>query len=234
MKYLLYVISFWFSQQTLADVTVTGTRIIYPAQQKNVTIQLNNQADRPALIQAWIDDGDASKIPEAGKIPFILTPPVVEIPANQGQMLRLIKYGAESLAHDRETIYWFNLLDIPPVTAEQENQNHLSISVRSRIKIFYRPEKLIMTQAKAFNSIKAKYIGKNKSISLENPSPYFINILNLDLKQGSNHSQLNEFVMLEPFSNQEISIKSEVIPDHLNLKIINDYGGTEIYHIKVE
>ncbi len=63
------------STATFAGVTITGTRIIFPSNQNTVTVQLNNPDDRPALIQAWLDNGDPHQIPEADKIPFILTPP---------------------------------------------------------------------------------------------------------------------------------------------------------------
>ena len=37
-----------------ANVIITGTRVIYPAGQKNVIVKLENNDDSAALVQAWI------------------------------------------------------------------------------------------------------------------------------------------------------------------------------------
>ncbi|HGU2579500.1 TPA: fimbria/pilus periplasmic chaperone, partial [Escherichia coli] len=38
-----------------AGMVIFGTRIIYPAEQKEVMVQLMNQGNRSSLMQAWID-----------------------------------------------------------------------------------------------------------------------------------------------------------------------------------
>jgi chaperone protein EcpD len=68
---------------------MTGTRVIYPASQKEVTIMLKNTENIPALIQTWIDKGDPDETPEKIYVPFVLTPAVVRIDGNKGQSLRL-------------------------------------------------------------------------------------------------------------------------------------------------
>ena len=47
-----------------AGIVIYGTRIIYPAEHKEVMVQLMNQGNRSSLMQAWIDDGDTSLPPE--------------------------------------------------------------------------------------------------------------------------------------------------------------------------
>lgn len=47
-----------------AGIVIYGTRIIYPAENKEVMVQLMNQGNRSSLLQAWIDDGDTSLPPE--------------------------------------------------------------------------------------------------------------------------------------------------------------------------
>ncbi|STH89946.1 putative periplasmic pilin chaperone [Escherichia coli] len=39
-----------------AGIVIYGTRIIYPAENKEVMVQLMNQGNRSSLLQAWIDD----------------------------------------------------------------------------------------------------------------------------------------------------------------------------------
>ncbi|ENC4356077.1 fimbria/pilus periplasmic chaperone, partial [Escherichia coli] len=38
-----------------AGIVIYGTRIIYPAEHKEVMVQLMNQGNRSSLMQAWID-----------------------------------------------------------------------------------------------------------------------------------------------------------------------------------
>ncbi|EOR2743316.1 fimbria/pilus periplasmic chaperone, partial [Escherichia coli] len=52
-----------------AGMVIFGTRIIYPAEQKEVMVQLMNQGNRSSLMQAWIDDGDTSLPPEKIQVP---------------------------------------------------------------------------------------------------------------------------------------------------------------------
>ncbi|MBJ4957095.1 fimbria/pilus periplasmic chaperone [Salmonella enterica subsp. enterica serovar Goldcoast] len=58
-----------------ADIVIYGTRVIYPAERKEIVVQLMNQSSRPSLVQSWIDDGDTSLPPEKINVPFLLSPP---------------------------------------------------------------------------------------------------------------------------------------------------------------
>ncbi len=53
-----------------ANVVVNGTRVIYPANNKDVIVQLLNNGADPSLVQAWIDDGDINSTPETANVPF--------------------------------------------------------------------------------------------------------------------------------------------------------------------
>lgn len=58
-----------------SGIYIYGTRIIYPAQKKDITVQLMNDGKRSSLIQAWIDNGDTSLPP--GNFRFhLLCPPL--------------------------------------------------------------------------------------------------------------------------------------------------------------
>ncbi|PZQ98785.1 MAG: molecular chaperone, partial [Flavobacterium psychrophilum] len=109
--YILLLI--FISLPASAGIVMTGTRVIYPASQKEVTIMLKNTENIPALIQTWIDKGDPDETPEKIYVPFVLTPAVVRIDGNKGQSLRL-RYTGKGLASDRESIFWLNVLAVPP------------------------------------------------------------------------------------------------------------------------
>lgn len=57
-----------------ANVVILGTRVIYPADQKSVTVQLSNNNQKPALIQSWIDTGDQTASPDQIKVPSLSHP----------------------------------------------------------------------------------------------------------------------------------------------------------------
>lgn len=105
IRFFTALIALSCSQSLFAGVSITGTRIIFPADKPSVTVQLTNPLTAPALIQAWIDNGDPKVIPEANVIPFILTPPLVQIEPQKGQMIRLLAKETEKLAKDRESLY---------------------------------------------------------------------------------------------------------------------------------
>jgi P pilus assembly chaperone PapD len=76
--------------------------------------------------------------PEKDSAPFIVLPPIVRIEPGKGQSWRLVFNGSR-LPQDRESLFWFNLLDIPPEPKNGTAINYLQLAIRSRIKLFYRP-----------------------------------------------------------------------------------------------
>ncbi|MGH8081078.1 MAG: fimbrial biogenesis chaperone, partial [Lysobacter sp.] len=139
------------SMPAQAGVTIAGTRVIYPAQQREVAVKLNNPGAQPALVQVWVDDGDPKQSPDTSKAPFLVSPPVVRIEAGKGQTLRLV-YGPTSSGTaapaGRESVYWLNVLEVPPsvnpaaANPSEVDQNHLQVAFRTRIKVFLRPQGL--------------------------------------------------------------------------------------------
>jgi len=136
-------------------VYIYGTRIIYPAAQKEVTVQLMNQGDRSALVQAWIDDGDTQTPPEKLQVPFLLTPPVVKVKGNTGQQLK-IKFTQANLPQDRESIYYLNVLDVPPNDANNADVNKIKFALQNRIKLIYRPAGLSGVNKESFAHLNIK------------------------------------------------------------------------------
>src|SRR5690606_17304236 len=142
LRTYLLLVSTLCSQPLFAGVTIDGTRIIFPSNAKSISVQLRNGVSTPALVQTWIDDGDMNEIPDADKIPFILTPPLTRVEPHKGQVIRILPTGSPGLPQDRESLFWFNMLDIPPDDPEYSGKNILTFNVRTRIKLFYRPANL--------------------------------------------------------------------------------------------
>lgn len=98
---------------TAASVVIGGTRIIYEAGQAEVNVTLKNEGAQPALTQTWIDTGDRTAAPGSPHVPFIVNAPVTRIDQGKGHTLRLMHTG-EAMAQHKESLYWLNVLEIPP------------------------------------------------------------------------------------------------------------------------
>ncbi|MFC0308803.1 fimbria/pilus periplasmic chaperone [Gallibacterium trehalosifermentans] len=215
-----------------AGIIILGTRVIYPAEQKSVNVKLENKNPKPALAQAWIDNGDPNVPPEQVKTPFVITPPLSRIEANKGQTLR-ITYTGDPLPTDRESIFYFNLLDIPPKPSaqmRQENPNFLQIAVRSRIKLFYRPQSLPMSAEEAYQQVEWRVASERGKpvVIVNNKTPYYITYATIELKQGAKTAKAKDADMVAPFSQVSYPLSSAVSGQAtVHWSVINDFGGKQ-------
>jgi P pilus assembly chaperone PapD len=72
-------------------------------------------------------------MPTRRRIPLrrhIITPPISRVDAKSGQTLRIKLGSSAGLAKDKETLWWLNLLEIPPVEASQKNEGQIFCSWR--------------------------------------------------------------------------------------------------------
>lgn len=235
MRHILNTFICWgllmlLSMYAQAGVTIEGTRIIVPSDAKAVSVQLQNQFSSPALIQVWLDTGDMNHMPDASQIPFILTPALSRVEAKGGQVIRIIPLGTPEQPQDRESLFIFNLLDIPPERAEDADKNILSFNVRTRIKLFYRPAKLKMSQEKAFQAIKLHYDAKQRVVSVENPTPYYMNFSRIILNPQQQKHEHREALMVAPFEKANFkNIEFNTQITQIKYFILNDLGGENSY-----
>ncbi|WP_366546122.1 fimbria/pilus periplasmic chaperone, partial [Salmonella enterica] len=177
---ILLIISGLLSFSACASVVIMGTRVVYPEQKKSINVQLQNGDNSPSLVQAWLDTGDASGSPGSVRVPFVITPPVSRIEPGTGQTLRIM-YTGEPLPRDRESVFYLNVLDIPPrpefggKKADVGNVNYLQLAVRSRIKLFFRPATLNQSVADAARQVTWSRVNRGNQIFLraDNQTPYF-------------------------------------------------------------
>jgi chaperone protein EcpD len=218
-----------FSTSALASITINGTRIIYPAAEKEVTVRLENRADQPALVQAWIDDGDASQALDKIDVPFVLMPPVFRIEAHKGQTLRMM-YTGNHLPAAQESVFWLNVLDIPPKDKKLVNKNQLQMAIRSRIKIFFRPASLSEEGAKEAAVSLSWRKGKNPhQLTAVNHSPYFVNVARVTAEDRSGHQYVTQTGdMLAPGASRDFTLQGGAlnhIKPVIHYQYLDDYGA---------
>ncbi|MBN7135427.1 hypothetical protein A7A76_11630 [Lysobacter enzymogenes] len=219
-----------------AEVTIAGTRVVYPAQQREVAVKLNNVGARPALVQVWVDDGDPKQSPDTSKAPFLVSPPVVRIEPGKGQALRLV-YGpsaAGAQAPDgRESVYWLNVLEIPPnVDPAEAEQNHLQVAFRTRIKLFLRPPGLPGDPEAAARGLRWRVVRSDAggwALECANPGAFHVSFGRVALSAGGREYRFDNAGMLAPGASLRLDLAdlaaAPAAGAAVAYSIINDYGG---------
>lgn len=211
-----------------ASVVVSGTRVIYAEPAREVTVKLTNAGQKPSLVQAWIDDGDENATPATARAPFTLTPPVFRVDPTKGQTLRLFKSSSIATT-DRESLYWLNILDVPPKPKAGENSNQILFAFRTRIKLFYRPAGLAMKVEEAPQRLKlSAKAGPDKALTLENPTPYYFTVTRITSEAGRESVIDQAGAMVSPQSQHSFKIvgNASLLPGKpVTLSYIDDYGS---------
>ncbi|MFB9125878.1 molecular chaperone [Paraburkholderia dipogonis] len=214
-----------------ASVTVGGTRVVYPLDQREVTVKLNNDSYAPSLVQVWIDDGDPNAKPSEVKVPFLITPPIFRMNAQKAQTLRVM-YSGEALPQDRESIYWLNVLDIPPKANRAHEANTLSLAYRTRIKVFVRPASLPGkpedAPAQLTWKLTASPNGKGQAISVSNPTPYYVSFSEVDVESTGHIFTNKRGGMVAPRASTILPIdamNAVAAGAKVRYIAISDYGG---------
>ncbi|MBV8043998.1 molecular chaperone [Pluralibacter sp.] len=198
-------------------VSLDRTRVIYNGGDKSMTLNIaNDNKQLPYLAQAWIENAQQEKI-TAG--PLVATPPVQRLEPGAKSMVRLMStQDISSLPQDRESLFYFNLREIPP---KSDKPNVLQIALQTKIKLFYRPAAI---KAKP-NEVWQDKLVLNKDAGgwrIENPTPYYVTVIGLGGSERGAKEGLFDAVMLAPKSTQ--TVKAGVY-DSPWLSWIDDYGG---------
>ncbi|WP_423061543.1 fimbrial chaperone [Citrobacter portucalensis] len=219
-----------FSTTSQADIIISGTRIIYDGNKKDVSIRLENKGTRPLLVQNWIDLGDDNADPGSIKAPFISTPPVSRVEPKRGQSVKIMYTENTALPKDRESVFWFNVLEVPPKAdpTKEENKNLLQLAFRTRIKLFYRPAELKGASAEAPKQLKWQLAKEQGHVVIhsENPTPYYVSFNDAILNVNGKRYDV-DVAMVAPFSKASFAVKGlqSVNSGKLEYHAINDFGG---------
>jgi chaperone protein EcpD len=218
-----------------AAAVIGGTRIVFPSNEREVSVRVSNEGKEPSLIQVWIDNGDDKAAPDQIRVPFVLTPPMFRMDAGKGQTVRIF-YNAAPLPQDRESLFWFNLLEVGPKPSGEADTNYMQMAFRTRIKVFFRPKALNSAQQieDAFKALRwtLKRNAENAfAVELDNPSPYHINLLGVALVDQGDQVLFESEAggMAEPRQGASFAIKGmQQIPAarvKVRYTFLNDFGG---------
>jgi chaperone protein EcpD len=228
---IIAIMSVTAMPQAAAGVVVNGTRVVYPAAKREVTISLQNAGERPSLVQAWLDAGDIHSKPGESKVPFVLTPPLFRLDPTKVQSLRLV-YTHDPLPQDRESLFWLNVLDIPPrAAANPDLPNQLDLAFKHRMKVFFRPAGLAGSAADAPARLTWRLLskdGKLTGIQANNPSAYHVSLTQISATVAG-HPLTIKADMVDPFASRSFDLPDPATAPSgvvtVEYWFINDYGG---------
>ncbi|MDF3202864.1 fimbria/pilus periplasmic chaperone [Pseudomonas sp. 1912-s] len=155
----------------LAGIQVGGTRIIFPASDREATIQVRNEGSEDTMIQSWIE---AAPGQTEGNIPFAITPSLARLSYKKQQSLRIF-YQGKGLPVDRESVFWLSVQEIPQLSG---SENTLQVAFRQRLKVFYRPLKLPGSPDESADNLKWRLVSNSGKPALlaNNASAYHVSL----------------------------------------------------------
>lgn len=222
-----------------AEIVIDRTRVIYTGGAREVTVNLKNEADGPRLVQLWIDQGDVQREPEVTDVPFTITPPITRMDAGKGAALRLFfnATGHEPLPTDRESLFWLNVLGIPPSgEAQEDTAGQIHFAFRTRIKLFLRPASLRPAANEAPGALQWRAAG-DSSVHVTNPGPYHVTLTSITWAHPTGEFSTDDPPMLGPFASATVPLsKTGNAPpskQQLAFTTLDDLGNTQSHQAVV-
>lgn len=211
MKKIIAVAAFLLcTTAAQAGIVMGGTRVIYQEGKREAAISVTNaDTHTPYLVQSWVENYAEN---DKARVPFIVTPPLFRLDPEQNNVLRINFIGA-SLPRDRESVFWLNVKSIAPTP--QGEVNKLQVNIKSKFKIFYRPNDLAGDPAKAWQQLKFSQSGGR--LTVINPTPYFVSLRRRGGRAKHRRSRHGGSLRRE---NVAVSGHGTV-----KWRAINDYGG---------
>lgn len=205
-----------------AAVALDRTRAIITGDDKSISLNISNENKQlPYLAQGWIENDKGEKISD----PFTVLPPVQRIePESKSQVKIQALPSVAALPQDRESVYYFNLREIPP---KSDKPNTLQLALQTRIKLFYRPTSIIPTREQMDNPWQEKLTltRQGDHYTVVNPTSYYVTIVDAAAAVGGKTADGFEPIMIAPKSSHILDGTVNSLGNKPVLTYINDYGG---------
>lgn len=208
-----------------AALTVNRSRVIMNEGDKTVSMTVSNRNNQePYLAQVWIEDEAESKLTD----PLMVLPPVQRIEPGGKSVIRIQALpGLDNLPKDRESVFWFNLREIPP---RSDTPNVLTLALQTRLKIFWRPA-AIKIDARTDTVPGLDKVTLEKSADrfvLHNRTPYHLTFVEARSALKGKGKEGFEPVMIAPLSEAPLSVKAQELGATPVLVLVNDYGSPRL------
>lgn len=220
------------AQMARAGVQLGATRVIYPEQEKSVSVSvMNGSGDKPYLVQAAVLDADLKRSDA-----FEVLPPLFRLETRGNYDLRILKTTAP-LPKDRETLKWLSVKGISSSEGESAVdtgaastvQANVSMGVGLNIKLIYRPAGLAMRWRDGMAALKVTRT--SRGLHLTNSSPYYMSFVSVEAgakKVVGGNARLHDLT-LAPFTSEDIDAVGVTAQDKVKWRVINDFGAVDTF-----
>jgi P pilus assembly chaperone PapD len=153
----------------------------------------------------------------------MVTPPLFRLEAKQKNTLRIFPNAHIANApKDRESVYYFNVMSIPPTSDTDTGRNKIQLAVRHKMRLIYRPLSLhnlsIDQEAK-----KIEWRKINNKIIVKNTTPFFIYFKSVKINGKEISGTINN---VDAFTTKEFALPAGANGSQIEWKIATDNGGT--------
>ncbi|HHQ6577282.1 TPA: fimbria/pilus periplasmic chaperone [Serratia fonticola] len=208
------------AQQVQAAIALDRTRVVFNGSQDSLSLNISNQNKQlPYLAQGWLEDEQGNKI----QSPLTVLPPVQRIePGKSSQIKVQALPAAKLLRQDRESVFYFNLREIPP---KSDKPNTLQIALQTRIKLFYRPAAIAIDANAQPPQEQLTMSRQGDKYVVNNPTPYFVTLVDVSSKIDGEGVKEFEPMMVPPMGNLPLTVSAASVGNNPVLTYVNDYGG---------
>ncbi|MGF6189000.1 fimbrial biogenesis chaperone [Serratia sp. 2723] len=219
-KIMVWCVLMVIASPALAGVGFSRNRMVYPEGSQSISLKATNSGDSPYLIQAKVTNDTDGRQPA----PFLVTPPLLRLDGQSEAMMRIMMTGA-NLPRDRESVFYFSGRAIPSTAPAEAEPGKLgasvSLSMRSVMKVFYRPKGL--STAPEDSPEKMTFSRAAKGVRVKNPTPYYQSFAFLTF-DGQEQDLDSQPSMVPPFG--ELVFPASDAVKSVSWRVMNDYGGT--------
>ena len=206
-----------------AALTISSTRVVFDSDKRNVSLRVSNPSTKPFAVQAWVNTITDD---QTTAVPFIASPPLFRLNASKEQQVQ-INGLPQSLPKDRESLFYFNVQEIPQL--ERSETNQLNIALRTRIKLFWRPIELTGNPMDSLKDLQwsIQRIDGKPRLVVNNPSPFHVSFIRIELSANGQTFSLKDTTMSRPLEAQtyELDGFKPTAGMQVTFSIINDFGA---------
>jgi chaperone protein EcpD len=144
-----------------------------------------------------------------------------------------VRFIGPSLPGDRESVFWINLLELQPKPAGKlsATQNNVQFSTRTRLKLFYRPEKLAGRPQDAVQTLRWRLVALKGGYALAKTllRNVSFNDIRLPGRENPHDGSLRGMCPAKGEKTFPAPFIAHAGAGKMVVTTINDYGGFEQY-----
>lgn len=209
-----------FSPATHAALTIDSTRLVHESHKRSSSLVVANPSKSTFAAQVWVNTAADDT---TTTVPLLTSPNLFRLEPGGEQVVQ-INVLPNDLPEDRESLFYFNVQELPQRDAEARNV--LNVALRTRIKLFYRPSQLKENPLSRLNDLQwsVQRVDGQQQLVVDNPSPFHFTFGRLEV----NDIWLDAKAMAIPLGRQHYPLPSSLKGTQAVKVIfttINDHGG---------